>query len=52
VGACIEGSGAMNKLLTAYHGLSYWDTYFDPEYFDKLLLKGIKRPVNVLFKPA
>lgn len=50
VGASIKGSGAMNKLLSAYHGLSYWDIYFDPEYFDKLLLAGVKRPENVLLR--
>ena len=52
IGADIRGSGGVNKLLSAYHGVSYWDEYYDPEYFDKLLLAGVIRPKNVLFKPT
>jgi hypothetical protein len=50
VGAKIRGSGAMQKFLLAYHGRSPWDEYFDPLYFDKLLLEGLGRPASATFK--
>lgn len=50
VGAKIRGSGSLHKFLSAFHGLSPWDEYADPNYFDKLLLQNVRRPQNVIFK--
>jgi hypothetical protein len=52
VGAKITGSGAMQKFVLAYHGRSPWDEYFDPLYFDKLLVEGLVRPASATFKAA
>jgi Immunity protein 26 len=45
----IEGSKIVDEFLNAYHGLTYWNDFHDPEYLDKLLLYGVKRPEKVLF---
>lgn len=50
VGANIKGSGAMQNFLCAYRGRSPWDEYFDPQYFDKLLIEGLNRPASATFK--
>lgn len=50
IGAKIRGSGAMQKFVLAYHGRSPWDEYFDPQYFDKLLVEGLGRPAIATFK--
>lgn len=50
VGAKIRGSGIMQNLVSAYNGNSNWDQYFDPLHFNKLLLPGVQRPVNAIFK--
>lgn len=50
VGAKIRGSGGLHNFLLAFHGLSPWDEYADPNYFDKLLLSGASRPLNLIYK--
>lgn len=50
VGARTYGSGIVENFLDAYYGLIPWDFYKDPNYFDKLLFFGRKRPKNVIFK--
>lgn len=50
VGAKIVGSGIIQKLLEAYHGLRAWDGFHDPEYLDKLLLPSVKRPPGTILE--
>jgi hypothetical protein len=50
VGAKIEGSGIIRDLLRAYHGIEYWDSYADPNYFSELLLPGVSIPATAKFK--
>ena len=50
IGAKIRGSGVMQKFVLAYFGRSPWDEYFDPQYFDKLLVEGLARPAIATFK--
>jgi len=45
VGATIYGSGIAAQFLSAYHGLSPWDAMAEPDYFDKLLLPSVSRPI-------
>ncbi len=42
----IDGTGH----LEAYHGLRPWDYYFDPLYFEKLLLDPSKKPAGLVYK--
>jgi len=44
VGAKVIGSGIIEKFLNAYYGLGDWREMKDPQYYDKLLVKGIKGP--------
>ena len=48
VGAKIVGSGNLQKLLAAYHGLAAWDDGHDPNYLDPLLLPGVPRPAAAI----
>jgi hypothetical protein len=44
VGAKSYTDGIVADFLSAWHGLSPWTQYKDPEYFDKLLVSGVRRP--------
>jgi Protein of unknown function (DUF2750) len=48
VGATVRGSGIMMEFLSAFYGLSAWDDYADPAYFDKLLLTQDKKPSRLI----
>ena len=48
VGAHIEGSGIIQEFLSAYYALRPWDTWYEPDYLDKLLVSPDKRPANVI----
>jgi hypothetical protein len=50
VGVAIEGSRIVANFLSAYHKLVPWNVYFDPEYFDKLLISPDRKPANLLLK--
>jgi hypothetical protein len=50
VGAKIYGSRIIANFLSAYHRLLPWNGYFDPNYFDELLISPDRKPVNVLLK--
>ncbi len=50
IGLEIEGSGIVREFLEAYHGLRPWDYYFDPLYFEKLLLDPSKKPAGLVYK--
>jgi hypothetical protein len=50
VGATIHGSHIAETFLNAYHKLSPWNQYLDPEYFDKLLVAPNRKPRGVLLK--
>jgi hypothetical protein len=36
--------------MNAYLGLLPWDKYYDPDYFDKLLVNPSKKPSNLIYK--
>jgi hypothetical protein len=46
----IHGSGIAVDFLKAYHQLIPWNSYFDPEYFDKMLISRDRKPAHVLLK--
>lgn len=48
VGARITGSGIVDKLLAAWHGLHPWDAWNAPAYLDGLLLSGVDRPAGII----
>jgi hypothetical protein len=50
IGVKILGAGNILKFLEACSGLRAWDSFFDPEYFDKLLLPGVVRPPKAFFE--
>ncbi len=52
VGTTVLGCGIMKKFLDACCGLRAWDSFADPEYFDKLLLKGTPRPKAAFFEKS
>ena len=48
VGVKVTGSGIVQEFLAAYHGLTPWDAWHDPNYLDSLLLPGVARPEHVI----
>jgi hypothetical protein len=48
VGAKIIGSGIVERLLSAFHGLEPWNDFHDPNYLDGLLLSRDRKPASVL----
>jgi hypothetical protein len=50
VGAKIRGAGVVEEFINAFYGLLPWDSRYDPEYFDKLLISPAKRPSRLIFK--
>ena len=50
VGAKIRDAAIIEDFLNAYYGLGAWDAWYDPEYFDKMLISRDKRPNKLLFK--
>lgn len=50
IGAISYTSPMIQKFAKAYFGLQPWNGYADPEEFDKMLIKGVTRPKNVIFK--
>lgn len=52
VGTRILGSGILEKFLNAYHGLYPWDSMFEPDYFDKLLVSPSLKPPHAVLSKA
>lgn len=50
VGAKVVGSRNITNFLEAFHLLRPWNEFADPQYFDKLLISGSKRPENVIIR--
>lgn len=50
VGVEIRGSGAVTMFLNAFYALSPWNEYFDPNYFDTLLISQDMKPKELIFK--
>ena len=50
VGAKMIGSGTVEEFLNAWHGLSPWDDWADPNYLDRLLFRGRIRPACATYK--
>lgn len=48
VGAKVYGAGIIRKFVNAYYGLHPWDTYKDPDYFERLLFSPDEKPVDRL----
>lgn len=48
VGVKVVGSAIVQEFLAAYHGLTPWDAWHDPNYLDSLLLPGAVRPPGVV----
>lgn len=50
VGTNVVGSANMTHFLNAAFALSPWDLFFDPAYFDKLLVSQDKKPEKLIYK--
>jgi hypothetical protein len=48
VGAKHQNTALVEAFLNAYHGMGPWDAWYDPLFFDKLLMSGTTRPANVI----
>jgi len=47
IGAKVIGSGIIKEFLAAFYGLREWDEMFNPNYYEELLLPGVKRSNSV-----
>ncbi|EOF4387086.1 Imm26 family immunity protein [Salmonella enterica subsp. enterica] len=50
IGTSSYGSGSITQLMNAYYKLLPWDHFFDPQYFDKILVSPDKKPRDVIYK--
>ncbi len=50
VGVTVYGAEIVENFLNAYFGNSPWDRYYEPDFFDKMLLNKIKKPKNLIYK--
>lgn len=50
IGAKIYDTAIVETFLEAYFGLIPWDSWADPQYFDKLLIDKTKKPDKLLYK--
>jgi hypothetical protein len=50
VGTSSFGSGSIRQLMNAYYKLLPWNHYFNPNYFDELLISPDKKPKDILLK--
>ena len=50
IGVELIGSGIVRRFMDACFGLYPWDGFFEKDFLDKLLLAGVKRPDQVIFK--
>ncbi len=50
VGLVTEGSGIMTDFMNAFYALKPWDMYYEPDYFDNLLVSPDKKPRKLLYK--
>jgi len=46
-GAKVIGSGIITKFLSAFYGARAWDEMHDPNYYQNLLLQGVRRNDHV-----
>lgn len=49
-GMVTHQTGVVEEFVKAYFGLAPWDDWYDPEYFDKLLVSSNKKPANPIYK--
>ncbi|MDP3726252.1 MAG: Imm26 family immunity protein [bacterium] len=49
IGETSYTDGISVDFLEAYNGLKPWDMYFEPDYFDKLLISSDKKPKNLIY---
>jgi hypothetical protein len=52
VGATHYDEGIVQEFLSAYHGLTPWNTSYDERYYDALLREGVARPTAAIILPA
>lgn len=50
VGVRVIGSQIILDFMNAYYGFYSWDGYYEPDYFDKLLVSLDRKPSKLLFK--
>lgn len=48
VGAEIMGSANIGALMNAYFGLCPWDNWYEPDFLDGLLARGVARPGSAI----
>jgi hypothetical protein len=53
VGAKHQDAGLLAEFLAAFHGVVPWNVLFEEDYYDRLLIPGIRRPATaVILNPA
>jgi hypothetical protein len=52
IGSKSYDASIIEEFLNAYHSLTPWDDWYDPNYLDQLLLDSTKKPKNLVLKNA
>lgn len=50
INSIVRDAAIAEDFLNAFHGFLPWNKYFDPQYFDKLLVNISKKPSNLVYK--
>lgn len=50
VGSNIKDAAIAEDFMNAFYGLHPWDDWYDPEYYDKMLVDKHKKPSHLIYK--
>lgn len=50
INSIVRDAAIAEDFLNAYHGFLPWDKYYDPNYFDKILISPSKKPRHLIYK--
>ena len=50
VGANIKDAAIAEDFMNAFYGMHPWDDWYDPEFYDKMLVDKRKKPLHLIYK--
>ncbi len=50
IGSTTHDASILESFAEAYFALDYWNMFFDPEYFNKMLYNSAKKPNKLIYK--
>ena len=50
VGSNIKDAIIAEDFMNAFYALHPWDDWYDPEFYDKMLVDKLKKPKHLIYK--